>query len=118
MTEAYANKAYIALFNLLDSKFDKSKDREVGRLLSDMNPNLFFDDTSADSACFEDFFNCCASYTNDKTLNAYNASFLNFIVKSLDLRSRTQLKIFRWKSTAIVFIIAFYKGIMKTMFAK
>ena len=37
MTEAYANKAYIALFNLLDSKFDKSKDREVGRLLSDMN---------------------------------------------------------------------------------
>ena len=38
-----------------------------------MNPNLFFDDTSADSACFEDFFNCCASYTKDKTLNAYNA---------------------------------------------
>ncbi len=94
MTEAYANKAYIALFNLLDSKFDKSKDREIGRLLSDMNPNLFFDDTSADSACFEDFFNCCASYTNDKTLNAYNASidFLKLYCEEFGFEIKNTIK--------------------------
>lgn len=80
MTKVYTRKAYLALFNLLDSRFDKTKDGEVGRLLSGMNPYLFLDDTSADPACFEDFIDCCASYTNDEILNAYNASvdFLKF----------------------------------------
>ena len=50
MTEKYSFKAYLALFNLLDLKFEKSKDSQLGRLLGDMNPNLFADDTSADSA--------------------------------------------------------------------
>ena len=49
MTEKYSFKAYLALFNLLDLKFEKSKDLQLGRLLGDMNPNLFADDTSADS---------------------------------------------------------------------
>ena len=74
MTEKYLFKAYLALFNLLDLKFEKSKDLQLGRLLGDMNPNLFADDTSADSACFEDFLDCSASYTSDEVLNAYNAS--------------------------------------------
>ena len=79
MTEKYSFKAYLTLFNLLDSKFEKSKDPQLGRLLEDMTPNLFADDTSADSACFEDFWDCSASYTSDEVLNAYNASidFLN-----------------------------------------
>lgn len=79
MTEIYSNKAYLTLFNLLDLRFDKSKDPEIGRLLGDMNPNLFADDTSADCACFEDFLDCCAPYATDEILNAYNASidFLN-----------------------------------------
>ena len=46
MTEKYSFKAYLALFNLLDLKFEKSKDSQLGRLLGDMNPNLFADDTS------------------------------------------------------------------------
>lgn len=74
MTEKYSYKAYLALFNLLDQKFEKSKNPQLGRLLGDMNPNLFADDTSADSACFEDFLDCCASYKSDEILNAYNAS--------------------------------------------
>lgn len=55
MTEKYSFKAYLTLFNLLDSKFEKFKDPQLGRLLGDMTPNLFADDTSSDSACFEDF---------------------------------------------------------------
>lgn len=74
MTEKYSFKAYLALFNLLDLKFEKSKDPQLGRLLGDMNPNLFADDTSADSACFEDFLDCGAPYTSDEVMNAYNAS--------------------------------------------
>ena len=74
MTEKYSYKAYLTLFNLLDLKYEKSKDPHLGRLLGDMNPNLFADDTSADSACFEDFLDCSTSYTSDELLNAYNAS--------------------------------------------
>ncbi len=74
MTEKYINKAYIALFSLLDLRFNESKDSELGRLLSDMNPNLFAQDTSADSACFEDYVDCCVSYESDSILNAYKAS--------------------------------------------
>lgn len=74
MTKKYTSQAYITLFNMLDLRFNKSKDSELGRLLSDMNPDLFIDDTSADSACFEDYLNCCASYESDLILNAYNAS--------------------------------------------
>lgn len=74
MTETYSNKAYLALFNLLDSKYEKSRDTQLGRLLGDMNPILFVDDTSADSACFEDFSDCCASYPSDEVRSAYKAS--------------------------------------------
>ena len=74
MTEKYTNKAYLALFNLLDLRFNKSEDSELGRLLSDMNPNLCTQDTSADSACFEDYSDCCASYEADSIANAYKAS--------------------------------------------
>lgn len=74
MTEKYSYKAYLVLFNLLDQKFEKSKNPQLGRLLGDMNPNLFADDTSADSACFEDFADCSAPYTSDEVPNAYNAS--------------------------------------------
>ena len=77
MTEKYSFKAYLALFNLLDLKFEKSKDLQLGRLLGDMNPNLFADDTSADSACFEDFLDCSASYTSDE---------VRCIIMNLDLR--------------------------------
>ena len=52
----------------------KTKNPQLGRLLGDMKPNLLADDTSADSACFEDFLDCSASYTSDEVLNAYNAS--------------------------------------------
>lgn len=74
MTEKYSKKAYLTLFNLLDLKFEKTKNPQLGRLLGDMNPNLLADDTSADSACFEDFLDCGASYTSDEVLNAYHAS--------------------------------------------
>ncbi len=74
MTEKYTSQAYIALFNMLDLRFNKSKDSELGRLLSDMNPNLFVDDMSADSACFEDYLDCCVSYEADSIPNAYKAS--------------------------------------------
>ena len=78
MTEKYSKKAYLTLFNLLDFKFEKNQNPQLGRLLGDMNPNLFADDTSADSACFEDYLDCGAPYTSDEILNAYHAS-LDFL---------------------------------------
>ena len=90
MTEIYSNKSFLALFNLLDSKFEKTKDPELGRLLRDMNPNLFVDDTSADSTCFEYFSYCCAPYPSDEVRSAFKASidFLKMYDKNLDLRYR------------------------------
>ncbi len=79
MTEQVTRKAYLALFNLLDSRFDKTKDGELGRLLSGMNPNMFVDDASADSACYEDFCEFSVLYKEDNMRDAYRTSvdFLN-----------------------------------------
>lgn len=79
MNNKFTRKAYIALFNLLDSRFDKTQNTELGRLLSNMNPDLFMDDTSADSACFEDFCDKSIRYKEDTVRNGYNTSveFLN-----------------------------------------
>lgn len=74
MTEQVTRKAYIALFNLLDSRYDKTQDGELGRLLSGMNPNMFFDDVSADSACYEDFCECAKLYEDDTVTCAYKTS--------------------------------------------
>ena len=38
MTENFTRRAYIALFNLLDSRYDKTQDGELGRILSGMLP--------------------------------------------------------------------------------
>ena len=78
MTEQVTRKAYIALFNLLDSRYDKTQDGELGRLLSGMNPNMFFDDVSADSACCEDFCESSMLYKEDNVRDAYRTS-VNFL---------------------------------------
>ena len=79
MTENFTRRAYIALFDLLDSRFDKTQDGELGRLLSGMNPTMFVDDASADSACYEDFCECSMLYKEDNMRDAYRTSvdFLN-----------------------------------------
>lgn len=74
MTEQVTRKAYVALFNLLDSIYDKTQDGELGRLLSGMNPNIFIDDTSADSACYEDFCECAKLYEDDTVTCTYKTS--------------------------------------------
>ena len=78
MTENFTRRAYIALFNLLDSRYDKTQDGELGRLLSGMNPNMFFDDVSADSACYEDFCESSMLYKEDNVRDAYRTS-VNFL---------------------------------------
>ncbi len=74
MTENFTRKAYIALFNLLDSRFDKTQDGELGRLLSGMNPTMFVDDASADSACYEDFCECAKLYKDETVTCSYKTS--------------------------------------------
>lgn len=74
MTERYLQKAYNVVFDLLDKEYDKTGDNELGRLLSDMNPNTFVGDMSADSACFEDFCDFGKEYAKDDVLSAYSAS--------------------------------------------
>lgn len=78
MTENFTRRAYTALFNLLDSRFDKTQDGELGRLLSGMNPNMFVDDVSADSACCEDFCESSMLYKEDNVRDAYRTS-VNFL---------------------------------------
>ena len=78
MTENFTRRAYIALFNLLDSRYDKTQDGELGRLLSGMNPNMFFDDASADSACYEDFCESSKLSKEDNVRDAYRTS-VNFL---------------------------------------
>ena len=74
MADGFIKKAYIALFDLLDKEYDKTSDNELGRLLSDMNPNTFVGDMSADSACYEDFCDFGKEYQKDDVLSAYSAS--------------------------------------------
>ena len=74
MTEKFINRAYLTLFNLLDLKFNKTSDKELGRLLSNMNPNTFINDTSADSACYEDFCDCADNFENNEITSAYSVS--------------------------------------------
>lgn len=74
MTKLYIKQAYLALFDLLDKEYDKTSYNELGRLLSDMNPNTFVGDMSADSACYEDFCDFGKDYEKDDVLSAYSAS--------------------------------------------
>lgn len=74
MTKLYIKQAYLALFDLLDKEYDKTSDNELGRLLSDMNPNTFVGDMSADSACYEDFCDSLKEYEKDDVLSAYLVS--------------------------------------------
>ena len=74
MTENFTKRAYLTLFNLLDLKFNNTGDKELGRLLSDMNPNTFINDTSADSACYEDFCDCADDFENNEIVSAYSVS--------------------------------------------
>ena len=74
MTEKFISRAYLTLFNLLDSRFNKTSDKETGKLLSAMNPYIFTNDLSADSACYEDFCDCAMQYNNDEIVSAYSAS--------------------------------------------
>lgn len=74
MTEKFTKRAYLTLFNLLDLKFNKTSDKELGRLLSNMNLNTFINDTSADSACYEDFCDCADNFENNEITSAYSVS--------------------------------------------
>lgn len=74
MNENFTKRAYLTLFNLLDLRFNKTSDKELGRLLSDMNPNIFINDTSADSACYEDFCDCTDNSENNEIVSEYSVS--------------------------------------------
>ena len=74
MTENFTKRAYLTLYNLLDLRFNKTSNKELGRLLSNMNPNAFINDTSADSACYEDFCDCADNFENNEITSAYSVS--------------------------------------------
>lgn len=74
MTEKFTKRAFLTLFNLLDLKFNKTSDKELGRLLSNMNPNTFINDTSADSVCYEDFCDCADNFESNEITSAYSVS--------------------------------------------
>lgn len=78
MTENFTKRAYLTLYNLLDLRFNKTSNKELGRLLSDMCPYTFKDSNSADPATYEDFLDClndCYSETEKMDITtAFKAS--------------------------------------------
>jgi hypothetical protein len=76
-------QALLAAYTILDDLYDKTKGESMAGLLSDMNPFVFKDRTSADPATWKEWITCAEKVQEGGALtedNAFQAlvSFLNF----------------------------------------
>ena len=78
MNKKVKKQSYIALFNVLNNFYNQTKNDSLGALLGSMNPYLFENTDSADSAVFDDFCDCLNEYFNKTSIadvqTAYSAS--------------------------------------------
>lgn len=70
MDKMQAQKAYMAMFRLLDNIYSRRPYGNIAVVLGDINPHIFEDSISADSAAWEDFCDC---YHNAE--GAYSTEF-------------------------------------------
>lgn len=83
MNKKYQKRSYKALFSVLDNFYKEIKSDSVGALLGSMNPDIFCDSDSADSAAFEDFCDClheCLTKSLIEDAKTAHAASINFLL--------------------------------------
>jgi len=71
--ELSIKQSYLAMFYLLDSIYDNTKDECLGSLLGGFNPHLFVESMSADPAAWGDWKNMVIRITNKELLTVDEA---------------------------------------------
>ena len=66
--ELSLEEAYLAMFYMLDEYYNSTKNDDLGALLSSLNPYLFIDSISADSAAWSDWIDIVSEVTHEKKL--------------------------------------------------
>lgn len=89
--ELNLKQGYLAMFNILEQYYDSTKNEELGELLGSMNPALFVDSQSADSAMYFDWENIVDKVTIKKSMTSLEAFqamilFLKFYQKEFGFK--------------------------------
>lgn len=82
MISNYTDKAYLALYNIIDRYYNEDKNDWIASLASDMCPYTFEDGKSADPATYEDFtdcFNLCFAETKKEDVATGYAASIKFL---------------------------------------
>ena len=82
MTQNYTDKAYLALYKIIDKYYDEDKNDWIASLASDMCPYTFVDSKSADPATYEDFtdcFNLCFAQSQKEDIETAYAASIKFL---------------------------------------
>ena len=64
---------YISMYRVLDCLYDEKPDNSLGKFLSDANPYLFADHSSADPVIEDEFIKYAAEYLNGQELTFENS---------------------------------------------
>ena len=66
-------EAYLKMYNILDDYYQREVESDsLGSLLSDMDTNIFADKRPADSATYNDWYNCVSSYIENGEIGEKN----------------------------------------------
>lgn len=82
MISNYTDKAYLALYKIIDKYYDEDKNDWIASLASDMCPYTFVDSKSADPATYEDFtdcFNLCFAQSQKEDIETAYAASIKFL---------------------------------------
>lgn len=95
--ELSLEEAYLAMFYMLDEYYNSTKNDDLGALLSSLNPYLFIDSISADSAAWSDWIDIVSEVTHEKKITSVEAfksmiNFLEFYEKEFCFNLETILK--------------------------
>ena len=95
--ELSLEEAYLAMFYMLDEYYNSTKNDDLGALLSSLNPHLFIDSISADSAAWSDWIDIVSEVTHEKKITSVEAfksmiKFLEFYEKEFCFNLETILK--------------------------